>query len=79
MPTASTSASPNGRRSWPSATASTTASGAALARAEIAEALPILASRLPCLELAGSPEFRPDISGFTGPTSLPIRFQALGG
>ncbi len=53
--------------------------GAALARAEIAEALPILAARLPCLELTSAPEFRPDISGFTGPTSLPIRFQPLGG
>jgi cytochrome P450 len=49
--------------------------GAALARAEIAEALPILALRLPGLELTNSPELRPDISGFTGPNSLPIRFE----
>ncbi|MGH9011334.1 MAG: cytochrome P450 [Acidimicrobiia bacterium] len=53
--------------------------GAALARAEIAEALPILASRLPGLELTNSPEFRPDISGFTGPNSLPIRFETSPG
>ena len=49
--------------------------GAALARAQIAEALPILAARLPGLELTNSPELRPDIAGFTGPSSLPIRFE----
>ncbi len=49
--------------------------GAALARAQIAEALPILAARLPGLELTSSPELRPDIAGFTGPISLPIRFE----
>jgi hypothetical protein len=49
--------------------------GAALARAEMAEALPILAARLPNLELAGTPTFRPEISGFVGPISLPIRFD----
>jgi len=48
--------------------------GAALARAEIAEALPILAARLPDLELAGPPVLRPEIAGFTGPDVLPIRF-----
>src|SRR5207237_863712 len=48
--------------------------GAALARAEMAEALPILAARLPGLELAGPPILRPDISGIVGPDSLPIRF-----
>ena len=53
--------------------------GAALARAELAEALPILAARLPALELAGSPVFRPEISGFVGPESLPIRFCATAG
>jgi cytochrome P450 len=50
--------------------------GAALARAEIAEALPILAARLPGLELAGPPVLRPEISGFAGPEHLPIRFRA---
>jgi cytochrome P450 len=52
--------------------------GAALARAQIAEALPILAARLPCLELSSSPELRPDIAGFTGPISLALRFQTPG-
>ena len=49
--------------------------GAALARAELAEALPILAARLAAPELAGSPVLRPEISGFVGPDSLPIRFS----
>jgi len=48
--------------------------GAALARAEIAEALPILAARLPDLALAGSPVLRPDVAAIVGPDSLPIRF-----
>jgi cytochrome P450 len=48
--------------------------GAALARAEIAEALPILATRLPDLELAGPPVLRPDVAAIVGPESLPIRF-----
>ena len=52
--------------------------GAALARGEIAEALPILAARLPGLELTGPPELRPEISGFVGPVTLPIRFEASG-
>ena len=53
--------------------------GAALARAEIAEALPILAARLSDLELAGPPVLRPghEIAGFNGPDSLPIRFNAI--
>ena len=49
--------------------------GAALARAEIAEALPILAARLPCLEPTDEPSVRPDLSGFVGPEVLPIRFR----
>jgi len=49
--------------------------GAALARTEIAEALPVLAGRLPGLELAGPPVLRPDISGIVGPDALPIRFR----
>ena len=48
--------------------------GAYLARVEMAEALPILARRLPGLELAGEPIFRPDLSGAVGPEVLPIRF-----
>ena len=43
--------------------------GAMLARAEMAEALPILADRLPRLALAGEPVFRPELSGFVGPAS----------
>jgi cytochrome P450 len=49
--------------------------GAVLARAEMTEALPILASRLRGLELAGDPVFRPELSGFVGPERLPIRFD----
>jgi cytochrome P450 len=49
--------------------------GAALARAELAEALPILAARLPGIELAGEAVFRPELSGVVGPEMLPIRFD----
>jgi len=51
--------------------------GAALARAQMVEALPILAARLPGLELDGPPTFRPELSGIKGPTHLPIRFDTL--
>jgi cytochrome P450 len=47
--------------------------GASLARAEIQEALPILARRLPGLELAGAPRWRRG-SLIRGPERLPIRF-----
>jgi len=47
--------------------------GAALTRAELAEALPILARRLPDPVLIGSTRWRP-ATGITGPVSLPIRF-----
>jgi len=50
-----------------------------LARAEMAEALPILADRLPGLALAGEPVFRPELSGFVGPEALPIRFDGPSG
>jgi cytochrome P450 len=46
--------------------------GAALARAEIAEALPILARRLPGIQLAGPVEWRE--VGIMGPRHLPLRF-----
>jgi cytochrome P450 len=49
--------------------------GAALARALMVEALPILAARLPNLKLDGSPAFRPELSGIKGPTYLPVRFD----
>lgn len=48
--------------------------GANLARAELTEALAVLARRLPGLELDGKATWRPPI-GIQGPTSLPIRFQ----
>jgi hypothetical protein len=50
--------------------------GAALARAQMTEALPILAARLPKLELDDPPTFRPELTGIKGPTHLPIRFDA---
>jgi cytochrome P450 len=50
--------------------------GAALARVQMIEALPILATRLPGLALDGPPTFRPELSGIKGPTHLPIRFDA---
>jgi cytochrome P450 len=49
--------------------------GAPLARAEMEEALPILAARLPTPELAGSVNWRPAL-GIYGPITLPIRFCA---
>jgi cytochrome P450 len=53
--------------------------GAQLARAEMHEALPILARRLPGLALAGEPVHRPQLAGFVGPETLPIRFSPTGG
>ena len=47
--------------------------GANLARAEMQEALPILARRMPALELDGEPTWRPPF-GIFGPETLPIRF-----
>ncbi|MCC6436040.1 MAG: cytochrome P450 [Acidimicrobiales bacterium] len=49
--------------------------GANLARAELSEALAVLARRLPDLALDGDVTWRPPI-GIQGPTSLPIRFTA---
>jgi cytochrome P450 len=49
--------------------------GAPLARAEMEEALQILAARLPTPELAGSVNWRPAL-GIYGPITLPIRFRA---
>jgi cytochrome P450 len=51
--------------------------GANLARAELAEALAVLARRLPGLTLDGEPAWRPPL-GIGGPTSLPIRFRPSG-
>ena len=48
--------------------------GAPLARAEMAEALPILAARLPAPVLAGVVSWRPAV-GIAGPLAVPIRFR----
>jgi cytochrome P450 len=47
--------------------------GASLARAEMQEALPILAAGMPELALDGEPTWRPPL-GIFGPETLPIRF-----
>jgi cytochrome P450 len=47
--------------------------GANLARRELAEALKILARRLPNVRLIGSPPWKP-LLGMSGPTSLPLEF-----
>jgi cytochrome P450 len=49
--------------------------GAWLARAELREALSILAERIPGLRLDGEPAWRPGM-GIYGPTSLPLRWTA---
>ncbi len=48
--------------------------GAALARAELQEALPLLAQRLPDLEVDGEIEWKPPNIGIWGPARLPLRF-----
>jgi cytochrome P450 len=50
--------------------------GAGLARTEMREALPILASRLGDIALAGPVPSRPHI-GITGPITLPLRFTGV--
>ncbi|MHB8466174.1 MAG: cytochrome P450 [Acidimicrobiales bacterium] len=49
--------------------------GASLARAEMQEALPILARAMPGLTLDGEPTWRPPM-GIFGPETLPIKFAA---
>jgi cytochrome P450 len=49
--------------------------GAALARAELQEALPLLAQRMPELALAGPVEWKPATFGIWGPARLPVRFE----
>jgi cytochrome P450 len=49
--------------------------GAALARAELQEALPILAQHLPGLALDGTVEWKPATFGIWGPARLPLRFD----
>jgi cytochrome P450 len=48
--------------------------GAALARAELQEALPLLARRLPDVRLDGEIEWKPNTTGIWGPERLPLRF-----
>jgi cytochrome P450 len=48
--------------------------GANLARAELQEALPILARRLPELAVDGAIEWKPPTVGIWGPSRLPLRF-----
>jgi cytochrome P450 len=48
--------------------------GAALARAELQEALPLLAQRMPGLERSGDIEWKPSSFGIWGPARLPLRF-----
>jgi cytochrome P450 len=49
--------------------------GAALARAELQEALPLLAQRMPGLARTGAVEWKPANFGIWGPAKLPIRFD----
>lgn len=50
--------------------------GQALARAELQEALPLLARRMPNLRLDGVPTWKPDGVGIFGPASMPVCFDA---
>ncbi len=50
--------------------------GAALARAELQEALPILARRMPGLATNGEVTWKPATFGIWGPKRLPVRFAA---
>jgi cytochrome P450 len=49
--------------------------GAALARAELQEALPLLARRMPGLTRNGDVEWKPSTFGIWGPARLPLRFE----
>jgi cytochrome P450 len=49
--------------------------GAALARAELQEALPLLALRMPGLSRDGDIEWKPSTFGIWGPSRLPLRFD----
>jgi cytochrome P450 len=51
--------------------------GASLARAELQEALPILARRMPHLKIDGSVAWKPDGVGIFGPASLPVTFTPV--
>ena len=49
--------------------------GAALARAELQEALPLLAQRMPNLRVDGHITWKPDGVGIFGPSHLPVTFD----
>ena len=49
--------------------------GASLARAELQEALPLLAQRMPNLRIDGEITWKPDGVGIFGPAHMPIRFD----
>ncbi|HXW34683.1 MAG TPA: cytochrome P450, partial [Acidimicrobiales bacterium] len=49
--------------------------GAALARAELQEALPLLARAMPDLAVDGPVEWKPPNFGIWGPARLPLRFR----
>jgi cytochrome P450 len=49
--------------------------GAHLARLELTEALTVMAQRMPNARRAGPAPWKP-LSGLSGPTSLPIEFDA---
>jgi cytochrome P450 len=51
--------------------------GAALARAELQEALVLLAGRMPDLALDGPVEWKPPTFGIWGPARLPLRFTPV--
>ena len=53
--------------------------GANLARAELQEALVVLARRMPDLALDGPIEWKPDNFGIWGPAKLPLRFTPVPG
>lgn len=50
--------------------------GQSLARAELQEALPLLAQRMPNLRLDGPTEWKPDGVGIFGPAHMPVTFDA---
>jgi cytochrome P450 len=50
--------------------------GASLARAELQEALPLLAKRMPNLRLDGPVTWKPDGVGIFGPEKLPVTFES---
>ncbi len=52
--------------------------GAALARAELQEALALLARRMPNLAIDGPTEWKPATFGIWGPARLPVRFPPAG-